>query len=114
MSPSPASSGSSGSSSLFYGVFPAEEVDGLGERNEEIPQQLMYYTLLEALFNMSLRSACFSDEAFFSRKSKIFALGTTLFMCQTVRIARLSDLGLKNFASYSEPDELTHVTKQYS
>ena len=89
-SPLPAGSVSSGTSSVFV-VFIAEEVDGLGDRGSGDTTTVDIQTLLEAVLNMSLRSA------FFSGKSKIFALGATLLKCHTIRISRLLDFGLKEF-----------------
>lgn len=50
---------------------------------------------LRGSFEYVLEICSFLWWSFFSGKSKILALGTTLFMCQTVRSARLSDFRLK-------------------
>jgi hypothetical protein len=63
--PSSADLGSSGFSSLFYGVFKAEDVDGIGDSGSGDTAMVYMQTLLEAFLNMSLRSACFIDKAFF-------------------------------------------------
>ena len=49
------------SSSVFYQVFIAEEVDGVAE----IPPWLTYRHFWGAFLNISLMSACFSNKAFF-------------------------------------------------
>ena len=64
-SPLSAGSGSSGSSSLFSGVYVAEEVDGVGNKESINIPKVHAQTLLEVFFNMSLRSACFIVGAFF-------------------------------------------------
>jgi len=50
---------------VFYGVFIAEEVDGVEEKRSRDTRIAEVLTLLEAFLNMFLRSACFIDEAFF-------------------------------------------------
>jgi hypothetical protein len=55
MSPS-ADPASAGSSSVFYGVFTAEESDGAGTRAEGDTTTVGVEILLEAFLNMSLRS----------------------------------------------------------
>jgi hypothetical protein len=50
---------------VFSGVFMAEEVDGVGEKVSGDATTVDVRTLLEALFNMSLRSACFIDDDVF-------------------------------------------------
>jgi hypothetical protein len=42
ISPSSAGLGPSQSSSVFSGLFIPDEVDGVGDKSQEIPQQLMY------------------------------------------------------------------------
>ena len=58
-------SGSSGSSSAFYGVFIADKIEGVEDKGSKGTRAAEVQTLLEALFNMALRYACFTDEAFF-------------------------------------------------
>jgi hypothetical protein len=43
----------------------AEEVDGVGEKGSGVTAIVDKQTLLEAFFNMFLRSACFTNEAIF-------------------------------------------------
>jgi hypothetical protein len=45
------------------------------------------YRLVEAFFNMSLRSACF----IYQIKSKISSIGTTPLRCQIIRIPEVLD-----------------------
>jgi hypothetical protein len=52
--------------------------------------------LLEALLNMSLRSACIIDKNF-PGKSKISSLGTTVLKCEIFKINELVDIGLREF-----------------
>jgi hypothetical protein len=65
ISPSSADLGSSGFTSVFYGVFRAADVNGI--RDSESGDTIMVdeQTLLEVFLNMALRSACFVDIAFF-------------------------------------------------
>ena len=63
MSPS-AGSGIIRVSSVFFGVFIAEEPDGVGDKGSEDITLTGVLTLLEDFLNMSLRSACFTDEVF--------------------------------------------------
>jgi hypothetical protein len=46
---------------LFCGVFIAEEVDRIENKASGNTTTVYVQTLLEALLNMSCRSACFSD-----------------------------------------------------
>jgi hypothetical protein len=55
---------SSRSSSVFSVVFIAEDVDGVGDKGSGDTTVVNVETLLDAFLNMSLRSACFIDEAF--------------------------------------------------
>jgi hypothetical protein len=64
ISPSSAGSGSSVTFPVFHGFFIAEKVDRVGEKRWEDTTMFDAQTLLKALI-MSLRSACFIDEAFF-------------------------------------------------
>jgi hypothetical protein len=50
---------------VFYGVFRAEDVNGIRDSKSGDTIMVDEQTPLEAVLNMSLRSACFSDEAFF-------------------------------------------------
>jgi len=60
---------------MFYGVFIAEEVDGVAEKGSRDTRMVEVLTLLEAFLNMFLRSACFTDEAFFLVKATLLILG---------------------------------------
>jgi len=53
---------------MFCWVFIAEEVDGVGDKGLGDTTTVHVHTLLEAFVNISLRSACFTDEPFFSKK----------------------------------------------
>jgi hypothetical protein len=53
---------SSGSSSVFSGVFIAGEVDGVGDKWSGDTRMVTVKTLLEA-FGLDPRSSCFTDEA---------------------------------------------------
>jgi hypothetical protein len=55
---------SSGSFSVFPGVFIVEGVDGVGGKESVDTTAVDVQTLFEAFWNMLLRSACFIDEAF--------------------------------------------------
>lgn len=57
--------GSSETSSVVYGVFIDEEVDGVGGKESGDTTTVDIHTLLEAFLNMSLGSAGFTEEAFF-------------------------------------------------
>jgi hypothetical protein len=74
MSASSSGLGSSESSSAFSGVFTTEEVDGVGDKVSGDNTTVDVQTLLEAFSNMSLRSACFIDEAFLWLKPKFLVL----------------------------------------
>jgi len=56
---------SSESSSVVYGVFIDEEVDGVGGKESGDTTTVDIHALLEAFLNMSLGSAGFTEEAFF-------------------------------------------------
>jgi hypothetical protein len=49
----------------FFGVFIAEEVDGVGDKGSRDTTMVDVQTFLEASLNMSLRSVCFIDEGLF-------------------------------------------------
>jgi hypothetical protein len=72
-----AGSGSSGSSSVFAGVFIAEEIGGIGDK-----------TILEAFLIMGLRPACFNDEAFLSLTGKTWYYCLQMLDYQDFRIIR--------------------------
>jgi len=86
-----AGSGSSGSPSVFSGVFVAENFDGTGDKGSGDTKATDVQTFLEAIFKMSLRSACLIDAAVSVVKSKTSNLG--LWSSS----ASLSDVGLKEF-----------------
>jgi hypothetical protein len=50
---------------VFSAVFIAADVDGVGDKGSGIIMTVDIKTLMQALWNMSLTSACFIDEAFF-------------------------------------------------
>ena len=54
---------------MFSGVFVAEEVDGVGVKVLRDSTMSNVQTLLEVFLDMSLRSACFTDEAFSGKKN---------------------------------------------
>jgi len=54
---------------VFSGVFIAEEVDGVGVQVLRGSTMTYVQILLEAFSGMSLRSACFMDEAFSDKKN---------------------------------------------
>ena len=54
---------------MFSGVFIAEEVVGVGVKLLRDSTMTNVQTLLEAFLEMSLRSACFIDEAFSGKKN---------------------------------------------
>jgi hypothetical protein len=83
---------SSQSYSVFSGLLIAEEVGAVGDKGSEGTTTVDVRTLLEAFFNVSLRSACFIDEAFSQVKSKTSSLGTTLLKCHIIRISELFDI----------------------
>jgi len=58
---------------VFFGVITAEEVDGVGYEVSGDTTTFGVQTLLEAFLNMSLKSASFIDEAFFSGKKQNFS-----------------------------------------
>ena len=60
---------------MFSGVFIAEEVDATGDKWSGSTKTIDVQTFLKAFLTMSLRSACFSDEAFFLYKVKLPFLG---------------------------------------
>jgi hypothetical protein len=49
---------------LFSGVFIAEEVDGVGDKESGDTTAVHVQTLFEVFLNMFQRSTCLSDEAF--------------------------------------------------
>jgi hypothetical protein len=60
---------------VLSGVFTAEEVDGVGDKGLGDTTTVDVQTHLEAFLNMSLRSACFIDEALFCKKAILQVLG---------------------------------------
>lgn len=60
---------------MFFEVFIAVDVDGVGGKLPGDITMLNIWTLLEAFFNVSLRSACFIYEAFFWWGAKLPVLG---------------------------------------
>jgi hypothetical protein len=80
----------------------------LETRGQEIPQWPMYRHSWRRFLGLSLRSACFIDRTFFLVKSKTSSLGNTFLKCRIIRISRLLDAGLKEFAVYSLAVLYTH------
>jgi len=70
ISPLSAGSGSSGSSFVFSCVFIAEEFDRIEDKGSRDITTFDAQTHLEFILNMSLRSACFIDKAFFRKKQR--------------------------------------------
>ena len=96
LSPSSAGLGLSGFSFVLSGVFLAEEVEGTRrQRIGRYPPIVDVWTLLEAVLNMSLRSACFTLKFLNGKKKN--------FHCQIIGISRFLDIGLKEFCSVSIP-----------
>ena len=54
-------------------------------------------TFLEAFLNISLKSACFIDEAYFLIKSKMSHLDITLLKCWIISSSQLLDIKLDKF-----------------
>lgn len=68
---------------MFFGVFLAEDIDGLEDKVSGDTVTLDLQTPLEDFLNISLRYACFTDEAFFSGKVKtIHLLGGLLSLLE--------------------------------
>jgi hypothetical protein len=82
---------------VFSGFFIGEESDGLVDKGSECVTVVDIQTLLEAFLNMPLRSACFIDEGFLWKKTKLAVLG--LLKCWIIRISNLLDIFLKEFCS---------------
>lgn len=65
--------GSSGPTCLCWSLHIAEEFDGVGDEGQEITTTVDVQMLLEAFFNVSLRTACATDGViFFSGKRQNF------------------------------------------
>jgi hypothetical protein len=54
---------------VFSGVFIAKKVDRVGGKGSGDTTVVGVQTLLEAVLNMSPRSACFTDQAFSDKKN---------------------------------------------
>jgi len=80
-SPLSAGSGLSGFYSVFSGVFIAEEDDGVGDKVSGDTTAFDVQAILEAFLNMSLKSACLIDDAFFLVKSKLDCLNFHIVGC---------------------------------
>ena len=74
---------------MFFGVFIADEFDGVGDKGLGGTTIVHVQTLLEAFLNISLRSPCFIKDAFFWQK----VLGL-----------RFSSAGLSGFPNYQTLD----------
>ena len=72
---------------MFSGVFIAEEVDGVGDKESGDTTAVHVQTLLEAFLNMSQRSTCFM---------KLLSCKKQNFWSWNYSTARLSDARLKN------------------
>lgn len=73
---------------MFSGVFVAEEVDEVGKKWSGDTTVFDVQTVLEAFLNMSLKSAYFIDDAFFSGKKQLFVFWDSLpqLDCQNFHI----------------------------
>jgi len=60
---------------VFSVVFKAVEVDGGGNKGSGDTKMVDVQTHFEAFLNMSIRSTCFIDKAFFHCKAKLPVLG---------------------------------------
>ena len=60
---------------MFSGVFVVEDIDGVGDKRSGDTTAIDVDTHLEGFLNVSLKSASFTDEAFFSGPK------TTLLKC---------------------------------
>jgi len=60
---------------MFSVIFIAAEVDGVGNKGSRDTKTVDVQTHLEAFLNMSIRSTCFIDKAFFYCKAKLPVLG---------------------------------------
>jgi hypothetical protein len=60
---------------VLSGGFIAEEVDGVREKVSGDTTTADVQTHLEAFLNLSVRSTCFTDEAFYWQKAKLLVLG---------------------------------------
>jgi hypothetical protein len=95
--PSPsAGSGSSGSSAVFSGVFVAEEVDVVGDKESGDTATFDVPALLEAFLNMSLRSVSFVDDDFSGKKQnfQFWDYAPQALDCQDFRIIRCQISGI--------------------
>ena len=101
ISPSPAGLVFSGSCSMFSGVYIAEEVDGVRNKVSVNTVTVDVQSLLEAFLNMALRSASWTDEAFFLVKSKTSRLGATFFKCWIIRFTNYKKSDQWNYSVYS-------------
>ena len=81
---------------VFSGVFIAEEVDEVGDMGSGETTAVDLQTILGAFLNMSLKSACFIDDAFFLVKSSCLCFETPC-LNWTVRISKLLVVELKEF-----------------
>ena len=54
---------------MFSGIFIAEEADGAGDMESGDTTMVDVRTLSEAFLNMSLWSACFTDEIFSEKQN---------------------------------------------
>jgi len=63
---------------VFSGVFIAEEIYGLGDKDSGYITTVDVQKLLKVFLNMFLRSACLGDKVFFLVKSKTSGLGANL------------------------------------
>jgi len=98
-----AGSGSSGSFCLFFEVFIAVDVGGVGGKLSGDIAMLNIWTLSEAFFNVSWRSVCFIDEAFFWWGAKLPVLGLLFSSAGLLGFPAYRASVWRNFAVISYP-----------
>ena len=79
---------------MFCWVFIAEEIDGVGDKGLGDTTTVDVHILLEDFVNIYLRSACFTDEPFSSKKQNFHSWANSI---QGPEISELSDIRLKEF-----------------
>jgi len=81
---------------MFYGVFIAEEIDGLGEKRSGHTQHLMCRHIWMSCWICSWDMSV-SLLKLFLVKNQTSGLGTILLKCQVIGISGLSDDGVNEF-----------------
>ena len=71
---------------MFFIIFIAEEIGGMGEKGSGDNTVIDVQIYSDVFLNMTPRSVCFNNEAFFLVKSRTSVLGTTL-KCHTITIS---------------------------